>query len=113
MAWLTDNANVVSIVHARSKVTELHNLALGIFQVCVSFGISLEMKRIPRNLNANADHLSRIIYFDDYTINNDVFQMLDSKWGPHTVGRFACSYNAKLGTEAVDAFLQNLEFENN
>ena len=117
MAWLTDNANVVSTVHAGSKVTELHNLALGIFQICVSFGISLEMKWIPRNLKANADHLSRIFDFDDYTINDDVFQMLDSKWGPHTVDRFACSYNAKLarfnsrfyqpGTEAVDAFLQN------
>ena len=40
-------------------------------------------------------HLGRIIDFDDYTIN-DVFQMLDSKGGPHTVDRFACSYNAKL-----------------
>lgn len=77
VAWLTDNANVVSIVHAGSKVTELHHLALRIFHVCVSFGISLEMKWIPRNLNANADHLSRIIDFDDYTINDDVFQMLD------------------------------------
>lgn len=123
VAWLTDNANVVSIVHAGSKVTELHHLALRIFHVCVSFGISLEMKWIPRNLNANADHLSRIIDIDDYTINDDVFQMLDFKWGPHTVDRFACSYNAKLvrfnsrfyqpGAEAVDAFLQNWEFENN
>ena len=56
VAWLTDDANVVSIVHARSKVTELHNLALCIFQVCVSYVISLEMKWIPRNLNANVDH---------------------------------------------------------
>ena len=91
VAWLTDNANVVSIAHAGSKVTELHNLVLGIFQICVSFGISLEMKWIPRNRNANADHLSRIIDFDDYTINDDIFQMLDSKWGPHTVDRFVCS----------------------
>ena len=35
VAWPTDNANVVSIVHAGSKVTELHNLALGIFQVAL------------------------------------------------------------------------------
>ena len=67
------------------------------------------MKWIPR-----AEHLSRIIDFDDYAINDDVFQILDVPWGPHTIDRFACSYNAKLsrfhsrfyqpGTEAVDAF---------
>ena len=48
---------------------------------------------------------------------------MDVRWEPHTIDRFACSYNAKLsrfnsrfyqpGTEAVDAFLQNWEFENN
>ena len=49
------------------------------------------------------------------------FWMFDGE--PHTIDRFACSYNAKLssfnsrfyqlGTEAVDAFLQDWEFENN
>ena len=67
--------------------------------------------------------LSRIIDFDNYTINDDVFQILDVRWGPHTIDGFACSYNAKLsrfnsrfyqpGTEAVDAFLQDWEFEKN
>ena len=49
--------------------------------------------------------------------------MLDRKSGPHTVDRFACCYNAKVprynsrffqpGAEAVDAFKQNWEKENN
>ena len=65
--------------------------------------------------------MSRTIDFDDYTIHDDVFRMLDCKWGPHTVDRFACSYNAKVsrynsrfyqpGTEAVDAFTQNWDGE--
>ena len=81
------------------------------------------MKWIPRDSNRQADSLSRIIDFDDYSINDDVFHMLDFKWGPHTVDRFVCSYNAKLscfnsrfyqpGAEAVDAFAQNWEGENN
>ena len=118
VAWFTDNTNVVSIVHSGSKVTELQDLALRIFHVCVSSGISLEMKWIPRDLNSFADHLSRIIDFDDYTINDDVFHILDVRWGPHTIDRFACSYNAKLsrfnsrfyqpGAEAVDAFFTRL-----
>ena len=123
ITWFTDNANVASIVHSGSKVPELQDLALRIFHVCASFGISLELKWILRSVNSDADHLSRIIDFDDYTLNDDVFHMLDFRWGPHTIDRFACSYNAKLsrfnsrffqpGTEAVDAFLQNWHFENN
>ena len=80
VAWFTNNTNVVSIVHSGSKVTELQDLAL-----CVSFGISLEMKWIPRDFNSFANHLSRIIDFDDYTINDDVFQILGVRWGPHTL----------------------------
>ena len=81
------------------------------------------MKWIPRDLNTKADCLSRIIDFDDYTLNDDMFRMLDVRWGPHSVDRFACSYNTKLarfnprfyrpGTEAVDAFTQDWEHENN
>ena len=51
------------------------------------------------------------------------FRMLDVKWGPHSVGRFACSFNTKLarcnsgfhqpGTEAVDAFTPDWKHENN
>ena len=80
------------------------------------------MRWIPRDLNSFADHLSSIIDFDDNTINDNVFQILDARWGPHTIDRFACSYNAELsrfnsrfyqpGTEAVDAFLQHWGFEN-
>ena len=78
------------------------------------------MKWIPRDLNTVADCLSRIIDFDDYALNDDIFRMLDVRWGPHSVDRFACNYNTKLarfnsrfyqpGTEAVDAFTQD---ENN
>ena len=123
VAWFTDNQNVVSIVHSGSRVEELQCLALDIFTMCVTNSISLEMKWIPRNLNTEADCLSRIIDFDDYSLNDYIFRMLDVKWGPHSVDRFACSYNAKLvrfnsrfyqpGTEAVDAFTQDWSHENN
>ena len=43
------------------------------------------MKWIPRDLNSFADHLSAIFDFDDYTFNDDVFHILDVRWGPHTV----------------------------
>ena len=43
MAWFTDNAIAVSIVHSGSKIPELLDLELCIFHVCVSFGILNEM----------------------------------------------------------------------
>ena len=55
------------------KVEELQSLALSIFHVCASSGISLEMKWIPRDSNHQADSLSRLIDFDDYSIDDDVF----------------------------------------
>ena len=123
IAWFTDNQNFVSIVHKGSKIKELQTLALKIFSFCLKNGISLEMKWIPRELNVDADSLSKMIDFDDYCLNDKIFNMLDSKWGPHTVDRFACHYNKKLmrfnsrfyqpGAEAVDAFLQDWEFGNN
>ena len=123
VAWFTDNTTVVSIVHNGSKITELQLLPLSIFNVCAHHGISLETKWIPRSFNYQADLLSRTIDFEDYTIHDDVFHMLNCKWGPHTVDTFACSYNAKVsrynsrfyqpGTEAVDTFPQNWDGENN
>ena len=70
-----------------------------------------------------ADCLSRIIDFDDYALNDDIFRMLDVRWGPHSVDRFACNYNTELsrfnsrfykpGAEAVDAYIQDWKYENN
>ena len=79
VAWFTDNTSVVSIVHNSSRVEELQSLALPIFHVCASSGISREMRWIPRDSNHQADSLSRIIDFDDYSINDDVFQNTTKK----------------------------------
>ena len=85
VAWFNDNSSVVSIVHNGSRVEELLSLALSIFHICASSDISLEMKWIPRDSNRQADSLSRIIDFEDYSINDDVFHMLDFKMGaPHS-----------------------------
>jgi len=123
IAWFTDNQNVVSIVLNGSKVLDLQDIALELFTICVQCKISLDVKWIPRDLNTEADAVSRIIDYDDYTINDNVFNMLDSLWGPHTIDRFACVYNAKLTrfnsrfyqpeSEAVDAFTQSWRYDNN
>jgi len=60
-----------------------------------------------------------LIDFNDYELNDVIFQGLDELWGPHSVDRFGCSYNAKLPrfnprcSEAVDPFCQDWGFINN
>ena len=123
IAWFTDNQNVVSIVSKGSKKPELHDMSLQLFKICLNSQINLDIKWVPRECNSDADSISQILDYDDYTINDTVFMQLDALWGPHTVDRFACFYNAKVqrfnsrfyqtGAEAVDAFSQNWAFNNN
>ena len=80
---------------------------------------------LPRDQNSQAEFLSKIVDFDsDYFLHDEVFFHLDQNpWGPHSVDRFACSYDAKLpkfnsrfvqpGTEAVNVFTQDWSPENN
>ena len=52
-------------------------------------GISIDVNWIPRDFNNVADEISKIIDYDDNTINDDIFAFLDESWGPHTIDRFA------------------------
>lgn len=123
VSWFTDNQNVVSIVNKGSKVPELNSISLEIFQKCMLNGITIDVNWIPRDFNNVADEISKIIDYDDYTINDDIFAFLDESWGPHTIDRFACHYNKKLalfnskffqpGTSGVNAFSQDWAFANN
>lgn len=75
------------------------------------------------DLNVRADSISKLIDFDDYALNDVIFHGIENLWGPHTVDRFACNYNAKLprfnsrffqaGCETVDAFSQDWGYDNN
>lgn len=94
--WYSDNQNVESILQNSSRVADMHQLALLVIQICLEFHISLEVKWIPWELNAKADAISNLTDYDDYNINEAIFQRINLFWGSHTVDRFACPYNAKV-----------------
>ena len=75
VSWFTDNQNVVSTANKESKVSELNSISLDIFQKCMLNGITIDVNWIPRDLNYVAAEISKIIGYDDYTINNDTFLM--------------------------------------
>ena len=78
---------------------------------------------MPRELNEQADYLSRIVDYDDWFLNPTVIAELDAAWGPHTIDQFANFHNRQTprfnnrcwnpGTEAVDAFTVDWAGENN
>ena len=96
VVWYKHNQNVARIVSIGSKVPALQRMALDIHRLCLLASVSIDMQWIPRDLNINANDISKFVDLDNYLINDGVFYFLDELWGPHTCDRFACHYNAKL-----------------
>ncbi len=123
LKWYSDSQNACRIVSVGSTNPSLHELSIDIYNACLEYDVSIEAEWLPRDSNQRADELSRIIDPDDWSLNRDVFVMLDRQFGPHTIDRFASYYNSQLprfnsrfwnpGCEAADAFTQNWHLENN
>ena len=121
--WFTDNQGVVYIIRSGSRKQHLQDGAVAIFELCFSHNIKLEMEWIPRSLNEYADTISRLVDYDDWSLDPHLFQMLDACWGPHSVDCFASPENKKVerfhsrswspGCEAVDTFTVNWCYEVN
>ena len=85
--------------------------------------IQIDAQRIPRDANVRDNFLSRLVDKDDWSLNCEIFALLDSRWGPHSVDRFASHYNTQLskfnsrflslGCCAVDSLSQDWHDENN
>ncbi len=54
------------------------------------------MRHISGIKNTHADRLSRIFDRFNWMLHPRFFKLLDLKWGPHTVDRFADSQNTQL-----------------
>ena len=102
---------------------DIHSVALDIFCCSLQDGITLCPAWIPRSEHELADEISKFCDYDDWFVSQSFFIKTDRLWGPHTIDRFANSYNTKLtrfnslfwcpGTEAVDAFSQDWSANNN
>jgi len=121
--WKTDNRAASIIVSSGSRNLKLQELAMQIFNICRELNITLEVQWISREFNKDADALSKIVDADDWELSHECFDYLNNIWGPFSIDRFADHVNHKVerfnskffvpGTEAVDAFSQNWELENN
>ena len=56
----------------------------------------LQPEWLPREENEFADFVSRIVDYDDWQVNPDLFHGLDVVWRPHSIDRFADNYISQL-----------------
>lgn len=103
----------------------LQYFAQDIFRLCFSNSINLKVQWIPRDLNKDADEISRLsdsIDIDDWGLSHKFFKLIDGRWGPITIDLFANYYNTKTKrfyslfltphSSGVDAFSYDWSNEN-
>ena len=92
------NLNVVRILSKGSMKQDLQNVqnvAVNILNMCNINHVIIVPEWIPRENNTIADRLSRFAYTDcdDWMVSAELFQILNTNWGPFTVDRFASELN--------------------
>jgi hypothetical protein len=111
----SDNTTSISCVNKlRSPSEMLNDLTVFLVGLCQQLQITLKAIHIAGVENDLADFLSRFMETGDWATSWEAFHMLDQRWGPHTIDRFASWANHKVPrynsavldsqAERVDAF---------
>ena len=94
--WFSDNNNVSRIIEVGSSRPHLHKLAIEIFDICISHDINLQSTWIPREENVIADTLSKTVDSDNWSIDCESFEYIQSHFGEFTFDRFSDDLNKKV-----------------
>ena len=78
--WFSDHQNVVYILQVGSRKPHLQEQAMKVFENCISYQIRLEPDRLPREENELADFIRRVVDYDDWQVNPELFHGLDGVW---------------------------------
>ena len=119
-----DNMGVVHMLaHYSSRVPSIMRRLRELWLLLDTNGIELSVLYIRSEANVWADALSRERDTEEWMLNPDVFDLLQSKFGPHTIDRFASMLTAQLPRynsrwqdprcEAVDSLSLDWRGENN
>jgi hypothetical protein len=110
-----DNMNAAGILEKGSSKFRLQNYAKFCFNICRDYNITLKTVWIPRCLNNAADFLSKMVDYEDYTVQHWFYQLAIQLSGfVPNFDRFANNWNAKcenfnsltycVGSKGVNAF---------
>jgi hypothetical protein len=90
-----DAHNLLGIINRGSNKLAINKLARDLFWIGLVNGITLSVEWVPRGENAFADELSKLLIPDDWKLAPKFFNLLEARWGPHTLDLFASSDNAQ------------------
>ena len=77
--------------------TRLGYLASQIYATLKSLHATMHAHYIPTAENTIADEESRVVFREtDMQLNPQIFQMIDQRWGPHTIDMFATYQNRQI-----------------
>jgi hypothetical protein len=88
-----DAMNLLGIANRGSPRLAINELARELLRFCLRHKITTSVEWVPREENAFADDISRMLIPEDYMLSRDFFGLLGCKWGPHTVDLLASNAN--------------------
>ena len=120
---VTDNFPASRILDVGSSKSQLQRLALDIFQICLRNNVRIIPQWFPREANSIADYYSKLSDIDNWSIDSHSFAIVNQKYGPYSIDRFADNLNTKVdkfnskhfcpGTSGLNAFTEDWTKENN
>ena len=122
---LTDNITSLAYVNNMGGPSrELSHITKAIWSLALNSNMHIHCNHISGIKNLHADYLSRIFDRYNWMLHPNLFKVIDSVWGKHTVDRFASCTNTQLPrfnsrfmephSEGIDALAQqNWQSENN
>ena len=93
VVFQVDAQNLLGIVNRGSPRVNINEMARDLFWLCVERDITIKMEWVPREENALADELSKLLIPSDWMVGRSIFGRREERWGSHTLDLFASSDN--------------------
>ncbi len=88
-----DARNLLGMVNRGSPRLNTNEMARDLFWLCVERDITIKLEWVPREDNALADEMSKLLIPRDWMVGRETFGRMEERWGSHTVDFFASSEN--------------------
>ncbi len=88
-----DAQNLLGIVNRGSQRLNVNELVRELFCLCVERDITNKVEWMPREENAMADELSKLLIPSDWMVGRAKFRQLEERWVSHTWDLFASREN--------------------
>jgi len=88
-----DAANLLGIVNRGSPKLIINELARELCWFCLHHRITINVEWVPKEENAFANDISKMLIPEDSMLSREFFLLLDGRWGPHTIDHFSSNAN--------------------